>query len=606
MEGASPLVTFATLAFFTFLQAQDDPARPARELVEKLRSDRLEEREEAARKLKDLGSAALPELEKAAQSADIEVSERSRSVLKVIRLRLRLSPNLVARIPDIVERLLSGGDHSWTAVFLDISDKVTFEDDPTDIGPRRSKREGVKSRTFTLSHPDKGKDLPLKGEDVRALLLPAIRAAKTPAERDEVFSVIVERNLHPPLSEVLSLLKDDESDIRSGGIRILARSGAKAAEGEIRRALKDPIAGVRASATQALGMIGGQAAVPDLIAMLEDPSAEVRDSAAWVLGDLDAKEAVPALVSHLEDPSAEIRERAASVLGDLDAKEAAPALLKRLEDPEPRVRSQTVMSLEWLEIKEAVPALLKHLEDPDSGVRGQTVWALGTLKVTEAIPEVVKLLKDKSNLVRCNCVVVLARLKGKDAVPDLLAALEDEDIQVQMRAMEELGKLRVREAIPAFLKLLSAPAGSVRNRAAISLCKVGNRKGVPTLLKAEADLEILNQLRQPDLCDRLEEKKYLGDMQGLRKGIVERVAQESGLTVDWPRDTSGKELPWVSEPCKIQQSPESALVCLFWAVRVGAEPAFEIVLEEKQIRILPHEQALAFWKSWWAEEEKRK
>jgi hypothetical protein len=200
-------------------------------------------------------------------------------------------------------------------------------------------------------------------------------------------------------------------------------------------------------------------------------------------------------------------------------------------------------------------------------------------------------------------VVVLSRLKGKDAIPDLVKALEDEDIQVQLPALEELGKLRAREAIPAFLKLLSSRAGSVRSRAAISLCWVGNRKGVPTLLESSADLEVLNRLRRPEVCDRLEGRKYSGDLEGSTRKIVERVAQESGMTVDWPKDPPGTELPWASELYNLDISRESALACLF---RAAQESGFQIVLEEKQIRILPLEQALAIWKAWWAEEEKRK
>jgi hypothetical protein len=52
------------------LVPQSEPARRARELVDNLRSDKTEEREEAARKLRDLGKGALTEIEKAAQDPD--------------------------------------------------------------------------------------------------------------------------------------------------------------------------------------------------------------------------------------------------------------------------------------------------------------------------------------------------------------------------------------------------------------------------------------------------------------------------------------------------------------------------------------------------------
>jgi HEAT repeat protein len=310
---------------------------------------------------------------------------------------------------------------------------------------------------------------------------------------------------------------------------------------------------------------------------------------------------VRAFVRLLADPSEDVRARVAFVLGDLEAKDAAMALLAHLEDPDPQVRGQTAWSLAALEAKEAVPGLVKRLEDPDPGVRAFTVWALGMLKASQAAPDVAKLLKDKSENVRSTSVLVLSRLKGKDAVPDLMKALEDADANVQRPALQELGRLRAREAIPAFLKFLSSPF--VQDQAAISLCQVGDRNGVPTLLESRADLEVLNRLRRPEVCDPLEGRNYSGDLEGSTRKIVEHVARESGMTVDWPKDPSGAELPWASELSPVHLSRESSLACLFRAAR---DSGFYVVLEEKQIRILPYEQAFAFWKGWWAEEEKRK
>ena len=66
--------------------AQDDPVRRARELVEKLRSDKIEERDEAAKSLKQLGSPAERELEKAStDSPDAEVRSRASEILEAIR-----------------------------------------------------------------------------------------------------------------------------------------------------------------------------------------------------------------------------------------------------------------------------------------------------------------------------------------------------------------------------------------------------------------------------------------------------------------------------------------------------------------------------------------
>jgi peptidyl-prolyl cis-trans isomerase A (cyclophilin A) len=76
----------ANVAFLllTLLALQDDPARQTADLIEKLRSDDIDVREEAAKKLKAIGKPAIPELEKAAKETDSELAERAKAILKAI------------------------------------------------------------------------------------------------------------------------------------------------------------------------------------------------------------------------------------------------------------------------------------------------------------------------------------------------------------------------------------------------------------------------------------------------------------------------------------------------------------------------------------------
>lgn len=53
-------------------------------LIERLGSDKIDVREEAARRLLGLGKAALPELEKAAREGDAEVSRRAKELVKFL------------------------------------------------------------------------------------------------------------------------------------------------------------------------------------------------------------------------------------------------------------------------------------------------------------------------------------------------------------------------------------------------------------------------------------------------------------------------------------------------------------------------------------------
>src|SRR5436190_880670 len=78
----------ATIALFGALSLfAQDSSKEIQVWIQKLRSDRIEEREQATQELKKLGTAALPELEKVAADKDDEVAARARILLRTIRLK---------------------------------------------------------------------------------------------------------------------------------------------------------------------------------------------------------------------------------------------------------------------------------------------------------------------------------------------------------------------------------------------------------------------------------------------------------------------------------------------------------------------------------------
>ena len=88
MRILSPFLLLALAA------PQDDAARQVREILEKLRSEKIEVREEAGRRLKELGKVAVPALKKASHGADSELAARARHLLRAIGIRQKLSPRL--------------------------------------------------------------------------------------------------------------------------------------------------------------------------------------------------------------------------------------------------------------------------------------------------------------------------------------------------------------------------------------------------------------------------------------------------------------------------------------------------------------------------------
>jgi hypothetical protein len=67
--------------------AQEDTSRELKIWLEKLRSERIEEREQADQEIRKLGKGAIPELERAAGEKDAELSARARALLRLIRLK---------------------------------------------------------------------------------------------------------------------------------------------------------------------------------------------------------------------------------------------------------------------------------------------------------------------------------------------------------------------------------------------------------------------------------------------------------------------------------------------------------------------------------------
>src|SRR6516162_6253624 len=108
-----------------FLAPQgDDPAA----LIEKLRSEKAEDRGDAERRLKALGKSALATLETAAKDKDPEVAARAKHLLRVLPIGQQLGVGLTTAFPGIDDRLARGDDHTWTETFLEIA-RRSWDDD---------------------------------------------------------------------------------------------------------------------------------------------------------------------------------------------------------------------------------------------------------------------------------------------------------------------------------------------------------------------------------------------------------------------------------------------------------------------------------------------
>jgi HEAT repeat protein len=345
--------------------AQEDAYR----LVDQLHARSIDEREEAARRLKRMGSAAFPALDRAAQEKDAEVSGQARKILRAISIATLLGPALETSRPGVEHQLASGTPHTWTEKFLEA---------PSD----------------------------LKREDLEFLAAMAVLGAE-PGEVVQVQALAERRLLTASAPTIRKALRD--GDLTEAALLSLARLDRK--DAEILKALESPLGDLRLAAALLLETLGGRAAGPHFLRLCADRDGRVRQTAGRALAAVPGKETVTSLRTLLKDESVSVRTAALQSLAELGAKEAAADILPLLADRAGGVRRAAAGALGALGAKEAVEGLVGALRDESPAVRAAAVLALGDLDARKAVPEIRKLLEDKNGAVRAAVTDVLDRLK---------------------------------------------------------------------------------------------------------------------------------------------------------------------------------------------------
>jgi hypothetical protein len=86
------------------------------------------------------------------------------------------------------------------------------------------------------------------------------------------------------VSEIVKLLADSDSNVRSAAVKALGQMKADAAVPEIVKLLTDSNKDVRSAAALALGQMKADTVVPEIVKLLTDSDWEVRSAAALALG----------------------------------------------------------------------------------------------------------------------------------------------------------------------------------------------------------------------------------------------------------------------------------------------------------------------------------
>lgn len=541
------------MIFLLALLLQTDDPRP---LIEKLRSDKPEERAAAAEKLKYMGRPAVPALEEAVKSPSLEVREQAKYILKVIPLREKFSSVLYGLMPDAEDRLARGGVEAWTEVLMDTL-KKDKDGDPIHTTLRKS--------------------------DLEALAEPVVAGEKNRYLRAVALQLVVDWKLKGVLPTVAKVLEDPDPAMRVAAAQAIGRFGAREFMNPLILALRDPDAKVVAAAIDALkpfwpapedfivpllgdvrvevrghafaALKGNDKHAHAIAALLKDVDLHLRAAAALALGEMSSGGHIPALVLCLDDGDPGVRRAALWSLGVLDAKEAVEAITARFADPEPSVRARAAEAVAKIGMKEK--KLLALLDDPDDDVAFRTAWSLGELGFGEA--ELRKALTSARPRLAGGAAVALGRMGAEDAIPGIVALtkpgsdsgtrwlaatalgglggadelrklLDDSQATVRWAAAQSLGRLN-QDA--DYKKLLADADADVRVWAGLALARRGLRDGVETVLqeapKPWRTYLWLNRLHSPKSWNRLENTALDEVLEGTADELLEKLVAKSKL-----------------------------------------------------------------------------
>jgi HEAT repeat protein len=452
----------------------------AKDLLQKLRSDNESEREEATRKIKELGTILIPELEIASRDKDLDYSLRARNLLRVIRLRSKLTENILATIPDIGDRLSSDDPHDWTVLFL----------------------QSVNNEVRPFAN--------LQRDDLALLSVVAIKGVKSANEKEQICQAAARWHLDRLVFDIGKLLDDDNVIVRTAAIESLSTFKLSQSVSRITELLRDKKGVVRATAARALGHLDAREAVPAIALLLREDGIEA-GAAALALADLNAQSLVPEIVKILKYNCSMARWAGAEALGALRAIEAEQELLQLLNDKNEVVRQFSIRAIGRLGLKSSIPKIGRLLDDPSGEIRVISLETLGRLKAASELPQLVEHAQTKALRERIASVDAIAALDETVGTRPLEGFLEGTDIELVARA-------------------------------ASHLCRRGMTKAVPCVLKDGRYLTSLNAIRNRDAWERLTTCRMEEHSRGTPRMITEKVLGGSKFAILWQNDNKEENM----------------------------------------------------------------
>jgi HEAT repeat protein/Flp pilus assembly protein TadD len=338
---------------------QPDPAEIP-ELIRRLGDQEYAVREEATRRLRELGAAAREALQAAAKHEDAEVRDRARMLLR--ELRWGISPELKARLGGFAEQF------------------ERYLDSPQE------------SRLRLLS------ELRNRAPDAaERYLLQAAEEEEEPRARAWLANLLGIYRSSAAQKAVLAASREENRYCRSAAATALAGFEDAEATARLVELLTDTDPTVRRAATESLGKRGSFAAAcrEQVAKRLADGDETVRSAAAGALGRMGCGESLEELWKLVGDREVSVRVEALQAIGRLappgDAG-CARRLAAALDDQLPAVRAVALTALLAMRGRSEVPKLVALMDDGDTDIAAEAIRALTVLGGEKEVAELRKVL----------------------------------------------------------------------------------------------------------------------------------------------------------------------------------------------------------------------
>lgn len=492
------------------LALQEDPGK----LVEALRSDAVEERLSAQRRLKALGPAAVPALTAASQGGDAETAARAALLLRLIAIRGTLTPRLCEAFSDAEERIDKG---DGLRLFLDAA--------------------AVDGRGRPLQ--------PTLGPEDLALLVPFAVRTK-PESLEHVWRAAARRRV-PAVAPLRGFLNRGDGIDALGDLYAVIALCPHAEPADLPVLLRRAWPwGYRSGETTHAAFEARDATlelafrlrdrglVEGVRPLLRDRGEGPRQAAAEVLALLGARDQAADIAALLQDRSASLKETACGALARMGAKEQADALRGALQDPFPNNQLHALVALHRLGLDDTRPRLLAIALGGGGYAHDMAMRALLDVGPSPAADF-------RANAAKPYALRGLGLVGDRADLPVLLGALTSTSPEVVRGAIRGLGYLRAKEAVEPLLAIDSPEALE-------ALSAIGDPAALPALQRRPASPAVLrtrSRLGDPDVVAGasalLRSPDYAARIQAL--GILE--TSRSKEAVDLVRGALADADPYV-------------------------------------------------------------